>query len=194
MSFVPLFEEFKLLEEAKDHTIFCDMDGILTNFNKSFSEIPENDENLTPRQFEKKYGKNSIWPLIKKEGIEFWSEMEWMPDGKKFWNFIKPFKPIILSAPSREPESAEGKLIWIKRELGINQNKATRSPKPSKWDPASRIIFNSDKYLFARGPQDILIDDTPKKIEDWINKRKAIGILHESADKSIKKLRQILSV
>ena len=37
--------------------------------------------------------------------------MEWMPDGKELWDYIKDKQPTLLSAPSRNPASRLGKRL-----------------------------------------------------------------------------------
>ena len=80
--------------------------------------------------------------------------------------------------------------IWIDNNLNIKQPHYTTSPR--KWNPEdSRIILNTQKHHFVNDEYDILIDDTPKKINAW-RKSGGIGILHKSADSTINKLKKIL--
>lgn len=177
---------------TKEFTIYCDMDGCLTNFVKRFQDIKDNANNLIPNDYDKANGKFSMWKLIGDEGLEWWSEMEWMSDGKSLWDYIKQFDPTICSAPSRDPLSLKGKMIWINRELNINQTNPTLSPKFKRWEEDSKIILNSQKFLFnKRFPNSILIDDTPNQINNWINNG-GIGILHTSADDTIQQLEEII--
>ena len=167
--------------------------GCLTDFSKRFQEIKSNKRGLTPEEYDKVNGKYSMWRLIGQEGIEWWSEMDWMPDGKVLWDYIKKYDPIILSAPSRDPASAKGKMIWINRELGFNQPSATVSPKNHRWDEDSKVILNSQKYMFnKRYENSILIDDTPNQVDNWVNNG-GIGILHTSANDTIFKLEEIIN-
>lgn len=171
-------------------TIFCDMDGVLTDFEKRFKDIPANIKGLSPSQYNEKYGKSSIWKIIEPEGIKWWSEMEWTKDGKALWDYLKSFKPTILSAPSRDPKSKEGKLMWINNNLDISQKFFTINPK--KWKPSYRIILNSNKHLFAKTKYDILIDDTYSKIEKW-EKAGGTAIHHKNTLNTIRKLNTIIS-
>lgn len=184
---IKLYEEF-MADKNKYH-IFCDMDGVLTNFEKRFKDIKSNTENLSPNEYDSKHGKWSIWKLIEPEGITWWSEMEWMTDGKQLWDYIKNHKPTILSAPSKDPDSPLGKLKWINNNLDINQKFYTINPK--KWKEHYRIIFNSKKYLFVRSKYDILIDDTPEKVEKWRNAG-GTAILHKNAKNTITELEKLL--
>jgi hypothetical protein len=183
------FENFKQDKQDSDYTIFCDMDGVLTNFVKRFQELETNPKSLTPEQYTKENGLHSIWGPIDTGGIDWWANMEWMPDGPKLWSWLQPYRPTILSAPSRNPDSRNGKMAWLKSNLHIKQNFFTVNPR--KWKPHYKIIFNSQKHEFVRNEFDILIDDTPKKVQNW---RAAGGtaILHTSTNKTIAELKKLL--
>jgi len=43
--------------------------------------------------------------------FKYWSELEFMPDGKQLWDYIKKYTPYILTAPTFNPESKEGKHV-----------------------------------------------------------------------------------
>ena len=90
------------------------MDGVLTDFSKQFEKLGFGD----PDTFEKKFGEDYLWSVIKKEGCEWWENMPWTSDGKKLWNYLKKYNPIILSTPAKFIDSKLGKIKWIKRELG----------------------------------------------------------------------------
>jgi len=190
MGIIKKFDEYP----SPDFTIFCDLDGCLTDFEKKFREIPTNRKGLNPTEYDKIHGKFSMWKLIDNEGVEWWSDMEWMPDGKKLWEYISQFNVKICSSPSRQPDSLKGKIIWIRRELGIDQESATISPKLRRWEEDSKIILNSEKFLFnKRFPNSILIDDTPNQVDNWRRNGGGIAILHKSADETIKELSKIIS-
>lgn len=186
------YESFTKLNNNQKFHIFLDMDGVICDFVRRFIEIEKNTERLSFEKYLDKYGKIETWQLVTDEGVEWWSEMNWMKDGKELWDYVKQYNPTILSAPSRDRQSAIGKVIWVNRELGLDIKETTRSPKPHRWDENSRMILNSDKYLFCkRYPNSILIDDTPQKINDWIDKG-GIGILHTNTKDTIEKLEQII--
>ena len=172
--------------------IFLDMDGVLTDFDKRFKDISRNIDNLSIEDFLEKHGKEKTWDIIDREGVEWWSNMEWIEGGRKLWEYVEEFKPIILSAPSRHKNSFIGKKIWVNENLKLGIENPTRSPKINKWNPESRMILNSDKYRFSyRFKNSILIDDTEKKIRDW-EYSGGIGILHENADQTISQLKKII--
>ncbi len=165
-----LKEQDKELEKKK-YKIYCDMDGVLTDFDSRFEYFG----GMPPKEYESKYGIKKFWELIDDEvGVRFWVGMSWMPDGKELWNFIKPYTPIILSAPSRQNESRLGKRLWIKNNLpGTKLILASAENKPN---------YSEENH--------ILIDDRKPTIEKWIAKG-GIGIYHTSAKSSIDQLKDL---
>lgn len=144
------------------------MDGVLTDFIKGYHKltgIDIGDEFHDSKEF---------WEPIDKAGYDFWINLEWTSDGKKLWDYIKKYNPEILSSPSRENDSRIGKHDWIKREL-----------------PDVHLILRSPEHKkeFA-GENKILIDDRPPNIESW-EKAGGIGILHKSANETIRKLKNL---
>jgi hypothetical protein len=147
------------------------MDGVLCEFEKRFEEFGK----MPPRAYEEKYGIEQFWKLIDEEvGLRFWVGMPWMPDGKELWNFLKPFNPTLLSAPSRNNESRLGKRLWVRNHI-----------------PGTKLIlaskFNKPQYSQKNS---ILIDDMASTIEKW-DAEGGIGILHTSAVSTIEQLKQL---
>ena len=172
-----ILQQLNLFESTNEQNfkIFLDLDGTITDWEKSFRDLGDDlTKGLTGKEYENKFGREPLWELITKEGkLDFWSEMGWMNDGRKLWNYVKKFNPTILSTPTRSNLSKQGKEMWIKRELG------EKVP----------FIFAKDKYKYA-DINSILIDNYDKKINDWINLGDGIGILHQSADKTIEELKK----
>lgn len=154
------------------YTIYSDMDGVLTDFDKRFREFSNG---VSPKTYESKYGKEAFWVLIDDTvGVPFWAGMDWMQDGKIYWNYIQKYSPIILSAPSRREESRYGKRIWKKRNM-----------------PKTKMIlaYAKDKKKYAT-ENSILIDDRPSNILEW-KEAGGIGILHTSAANTIEELKRL---
>lgn len=180
---------FKLfLESAEPVRIFCDLDGVLVDFDRGFADLPENSEKLSPAEYEEANGKNSIWPLIDKYGDDYWSDLYWKNDGRELWDYLEEYKPAILSSPSRNPSSIRGKAKWVKLNLRINEDPVT---KLSEYEGSNRVIIMQQKHLFAKSANDILIDDTQSKIDKW-TEAGGTGILHNDATDTIKVLEKIL--
>ena len=150
-SIVDLLEAYPLKEEQEKppYKLYCDMDGVLTNFESRFEHF----SGMHPQEYEKKYGIEQFWHLIDtKIGVRFWVGMEWMPQGKKLWEFIKPYQPDLLTSPSRDNTSRLGKNLWARNNL---------NPKP-------KVIFaySKDKQRYAN-ENSILIDDKKSNINEW---------------------------
>jgi 5'(3')-deoxyribonucleotidase len=148
------------------YRIFCDLDGVIIDFNQGYKDLT----NITLDKSEHR-SDSKFWEPIEKAGYDFWANLKWMSDGHILWNFISPYNPTILSAPSRQVESRIGKHDWVNREL-----------------PGTPLILRSAKHKkdFA-APDAILIDDRPENIEGWIQEG-GIGILHTSAEETINEL------
>jgi hypothetical protein len=150
-----------------EYKIYCDMDGVLTDFNKAYFDLTGVDlagQHLNDENF---------WNPINKAGYDFWISMEWMPDGNDLWKVISKYNPTLLSAPSRSNDSRVGKFDWVEREL-----------------PGVELILRSAKRKreFA-APNHILIDDRPDNIQGWIEDG-GEGILHTSAAETLKTLKE----
>jgi hypothetical protein len=159
----------RLREEKTEYTIYCDMDGVLVDFDLGYQELT----GITSQQADAN-GVEAFWSPLSKAGAKFWITLKWMSDGKQLWSYIKKYNPILLSAPSREESSRLGKRVWVKREL-----------------PDVKLILKSasQKQQYA-SPTSILIDDRQKNIDQW-NTAGGIGILHTSAANTIKQLKQL---
>lgn len=149
--------------ENQKYKIYCDLDGVLIDFAKGYKD-------LTGHELDGEHRNDTdFWDPINKAGYDFWINLEWIePDGHTLWDFIAPYKPIILSAPSRQNESRVAKHDWVKREL-----------------PGTELILRSAKHKkdFAE-PNAILIDDRKDNVDGWIEAG-GIGILHTSASETI---------
>jgi 5'(3')-deoxyribonucleotidase len=142
--------------------IYLDLDGCITNFDKAIEKIGVS----------KKDGAK-FWVTINKAGTKFWSEMEWMPDGKQLWKAVEIYKPTILTAPSNHKDSITGKKEWLDKNL-----------------PEVPYLIDQDKAAHA-GKNKILIDDREKNIKKW-EEAGGIGILHKDAKTTIDKLNRAL--
>ena len=153
--------------------IYCDMDGVLTDFDKQFSEIHP----WGPTKFTEKNGKDEFWELVDGRGVGFWVGMPWMEDGKTLWEYLKVNHDVeLLSSPSRAEHSRLGKRLWVRNhKLGAKLN----------------LAYSHNKKKYA-APNHVLIDDRKDNIEGWESEG-GIGILHTSAEDTIAKLLNIVA-
>jgi hypothetical protein len=159
-----------LLEESDfipKYQLYCDMDGVLTDFETRFvtllqQEGPKYYSKATiaqvtrPKHFEKLEGQEEFWKFIDQYiGLEFWSEMPWMPNGRQLWDFIQPYGPKLLTSPSRDDSSRLGKKLWVKDHL----------------IPAPQVIFRfGDAKSDFANENSILIDDKPSNLAAFASK------------------------
>jgi hypothetical protein len=174
---------------GKKPVIFCDMDGVLVDFDKGYKELT----GVTTHHADSQ-GRNEFWKLyrdnLKNKDIpekSYWANLDWMPDGKQLWDYIKEYNPYVLTAPSvnfdlpfeeryklENNESMQGKTEWVQRLPNMK-----------------KLYFRSAqrKADFA-GPGKILIDDRKDTIDSW-NANGGIGILHTSTANTIKQLQDL---
>lgn len=170
------------------YQIYCDMDGVLTDFEKRFVDMLRKegreyfskqviDQVTRPKHLKALEGEKEFWNFIDNMGEEFWAQMPWMPNGRQLWDFIKTYDPIILTSPSYHNTSRLGKTQWVQQNL---------KPKPPV-----EFKFGEAKADFAT-PTSILIDDKPSNLAAW---KGAGGIAMEVKDGEInsviKKLKEL---
>ena len=160
-----------LLLEESDFTpkyqIYCDMDGVLTDFETRFVTLLQQEgpkyyskaiiaQVTRPKHFDKLEGTEEFWKFIDQYiGLEFWSGMEWMPNGRELWNFIQPYGPKLLTSPSEDNTSRLGKRLWVKENL----------------TPAPEVLFRfGDAKSDFANENAILIDDKPSNLEAFASK------------------------
>jgi len=163
-----------LLEDMQDsYQIYQDLDGCLCDFESRFEHFsglsPSEYRARAEREFGPKIGLQKFWSLIDEEvGMRFYRGMSWMPEGQELWNYIKQYNPIILTAPSRNNVSVEGKTHWVQDNLG-------------DYD----IEFRSaERKSDLSGPNQILIDDREDTIQAW-KARNGIGLLYKGNTQEI---------
>jgi predicted kinase len=159
-----------LAEVQQQYKLYCDMDGVIVDFEEGY-------DRLTGRKapgVHSTYDKENFWQPIADAGSKFWADLKWMPDGQQLWDYIKPYNPSLLTAPSREESSRIGKQEWVDKNI-----------------PGTSIVFKyaKDKKDLA-SPNAILIDDRKDNIQQWIDAG-GIGILHTSTLSTQKQLQKL---
>ena len=169
------FKEFFL--EQQRGQIYADLDGVLVNFDKGWQDRTQNiyGRRISRDDYEKEFSKNKAYKFGKSLDFDHWVNLEKMPDANVLWDYISKFNPNILSASPQSEDSIMGKRMWVKNNL---------NPQPNK------VILDPEKWKYVSSPSDILIDDTPKKINQW-KKAGGIGILHTSAKDTIIQLKRL---
>jgi len=170
----------KMMKEAINSrfTIYCDMDGVLCDFDAQF----EHYYGIAPREYAKQKGEIILKKAVNEIGEKYWSQMPWMPGGQELWEYISKYNVKILTSPSTFEFAKKGKLTWISENL---------NPKPSE------IIFEQtgNKHNVIKDKSyneirnSILIDDYFRNIAPW-KEIGAIGITHKSAQSTISILKK----
>ena len=155
--------------------LFCDMDGVLTDFVGSAAKYlgfewrsPQAD-NLTDHE---------KWDLLLKLAPpNFWEEMPWICGGQRLWLAIQRLDPIILTAPAkRQTECMGQKITWCERNLQIEPWRVVIKPAIRKQD-----------YAVIEGVRNILIDDGVLNCEQWA-KRGGHAVLHKNVATTLAQL------
>jgi hypothetical protein len=186
-------------KEPRKPRIFCDLDGVLVDFEQGVVE-------LTGR----KPGNSNtrMWPAISKKS-NFYRHLAWTSDGNELWEAIRHLKPNILTGVSRGPGVSQDKFEWCKRELCVEvrwrdmaagQRKhalvphAGHSTRRNEADDNAvyTVItcWSANKHCEChRG--DILIDDRPEKLQDAWERKGGIFIHHTSTAETLRILRDL---
>jgi len=164
----------EIVEQSK-YTIYCDLDGVLVDFDKGYEQLTGKHTSHADLQNKSTFWRAFNYSLLNKNisEQEYWSRLDWMVDGEELWDYIKLYKPYILTAPTRNSGSRYGKTIWVESHLG--------PVKELYFSPAPR------KAEFSQ-ENSILIDDRAATIDEWIAKG-GIGILHTSTQDTIQQLK-----
>jgi len=187
------WREFLKEEQGSSYQIYCDMDGVLVDFERgvvdyitSKLERGEADElyDIINRDYVTKDDlggptrnrdiRNYMYKHLS-DDADFWANLPWMPRGQELWQIIAPYEPYILTAPMGYG-SEIGKQEWIDINL---------SPLPKK------VFMSHDKYEWA-DKSSILIDDFTKNTIPWAE-NEGIAILHvdEEMENTIVRLEEL---
>ena len=91
--------------------LYCDMDGVLVDFDKGYKKLTGNDLNGEHRT------DTDFWDPINKAGYDFWINLEWSIDGKRLWSYIEKYKPELLATSEQIGKEAGA---WSFPEKSIN--------------------------------------------------------------------------
>ena len=149
--------ESVMKEDNRDYEIYCDMDGVLCDFDGQFDHY----FGMNPEEYISENGQKAFDNAINEAGQEFWETMPWAGGGQALWSKIGKYDVTILSSPGDYQGAKEGKKKWIADNL---------NPAPKK------IIFDRQsgqkhKELMGKSEQQIansvLIDDYSKNLIPW---------------------------
>ena len=185
-----------LLENNVEITIYCDMDGVLCDFERQFEKLT----NTPPSQFEASNGTKEFWNVILKEGEEFWTTMPPMPN---FNNFKKELTAIAtdgrFTLKFLTSTSAGQILRNYPRQEAVDYIKniefGKRSWLRTHWTGTISIIFSDSGKSKAKyaTPNSILIDDLSPNVEAFIASG-GNGIIFTDANQAIDELKAKIKI
>lgn len=154
--------------DPKSNTIHVDLDGVLADFDKFVLQNVGRTftHNVGPA------GDKEMWTFLQNVP-NLYFKLELTPYAKEMWELVNSFGAnveILTAIPRRTsmPTAEQDKRDWVAKHFGHDVH--------VKIGPFSR-----DKWKHAK-PGDILIDDRPDNIREWINNGFGIGIFHEYND------------
>jgi len=159
-------------------TIYCDMDGVLTDFEAQFDHY----YGMNPREYAKLKGPELMKKAVDDVGLDYWAKMPLFPGALELWAYISQYQPIILSSPSTFKYAKKGKDIWIANNL-----------KPAPSDILYKQTGHKEEAIQGLPESEIkrsiLIDDYYRNLAPW-KELGAIGITHKSAQQTINILKK----
>jgi len=140
-------------------TIFCDCDGVLSNFIGEAAAAWGRQGYVAPRwNFFEDWGltEEQFWARIDGQGEDFWTFMQPMSDYQEIYQMCSYFadEVVILTSPPRAHWAWSGRVKWIQRMFG---------------GPAFRdfsLTPSGLKHLFA-APGRLLLDDSTPNVDQF---------------------------
>jgi len=158
------------------------MDGVLVDFRKGAANLGIN---IDP-QDKQNSNDEELWQAVNAHGkAKFFEELPWTPDGKQLWKFTtENFLNIkILTALGKSDKTdqltSKGKRAWLRINI------------PPLRDRDIHMVPNKHAKKHYARPGDILIDDTPLCISEWL-KKGGIGILHTNTQDTTRQLEKYI--
>jgi len=181
------------LKENQEYQIYCDMDGVLVDFEQGAvdyitEKIKAGEAEDLRKAIKREYitkgdlsgvGKNKdvrdyMYKQLK-DAADFWENLPWTHNGPKLWVAIASYNPNILTTPMGYG-SEIGKQAWIDKNL---------YPAPKK------VFMSHDKYQWANNSS-ILIDDWEKNTIPWAD-HGGVALLYEdnNIEKTLSRLQEL---
>lgn len=191
---LPEVWDVNLLEQSSPFILFCDMDGVMCDFNLQFHRMI----GVAPEEYESTYGTLKFWDAIASKGEQFWSTMEKMNDFDRLKaGLIQISKENSLDLQVLTSTSGN----WIiknhqkeeAKEIIRNIEKGKLNWLKNHWS-GLKVNFSGSgrgKGRFAT-PNSCLIDDLQKNIDSFIQAG-GKGIVHTSATKTLSELQLLIN-
>jgi len=159
-------------------TIYVDYDGVCCAFAQKVSDLIGMDINSKKFDDLGQSKRNKLYSQVC-DNLDFWINLEPMPDFKELWGYIKYWQPEILTAyPMWSKEAKDiaikGKHLWNKKYTMVTEERF-------------HCVERKDKQKYALnsfGMPNVLIDDKDRNIKEWESSG-GKGILHTNAHDTI---------
>jgi hypothetical protein len=181
------------LKENQEYQIYCDMDGVLVDFEQGVvdyitDKIMAGQAEELRKAIKREYitkgdlsgvGKNKLVRDYMYEQLsnaaDFWENLPWTQNGQQLWAAIAPHNPNILTTPMGYG-SEIGKQAWIDKNLSL---------------PSKKVFMSRNKYRWAN-KTNILIDDWTKNTIPW-EEHGGIALLYKDSEieKTLSRLREL---
>jgi hypothetical protein len=100
--------------ETSSFKIFCDLDGVLCDFDAGVRRI-NNGKGADDMHVKE------LWRSVARAD-SFYANLPWMTDGRDLWEAIVHLKPDILTGVPMLEKARQEKAEWCARELGVKTN------------------------------------------------------------------------
>jgi len=120
--------------QRRDVKVYCDLDGVLVDFEAGIRRLFPDYDVLTKRQQQRHRNRNqkrpaafdiqalprhTLWERVAADGA-FFRNLPWTPDGQWLWQHVLvPLKADILTGVPSYAASRTEKFDWCQRELGV---------------------------------------------------------------------------
>lgn len=161
---VHIKEDVDVVTKTKLPDIYLDMDETIVDWlggaNKALRDAghPEWNDEYWSQKYSEDEADKIRWSVINAVPT-FWEDLEFMPDGRRIWNFVKKYKPKILSAcGTLSGNCKKGKLRWLAKHLGMKNLSDVH------------LVRRSQKKDYAKddsGSPTVLIDDFAKNCLEY---------------------------
>ncbi len=148
--------------------IYCDLDGVLADFNQTFKDLTGN--------FPHEVSRHDLWKKVEATP-NYWVKLDLIPDAPDLMLHLSKYPYQILTGlPMNGYHKAEiEKCQWVRKYVSS--------------DIKIICCLSKDKSLYCKAG-DILIDDFEPNIHRWV-KAGGIGILHKNAADTIAQLKEL---
>ena len=165
------------------YKLFLDMDGVIVDFERGVKKLT----GTSIREFAGNLGR--MWKAVAGVG-NFYTKLDWMPDGEELWTLLAPLNPTMLTGIPHGHGWGGQKHIWVNEHLDPIPRVIIKPPSRTKMQAA---LEAEEIEAIPDGETWILIDDTAKMGSQWGNEG-GVFIHHKNAETTIQKLLEIPEV